>query len=154
MKLTKEEKTAAKKTAETRSKVCVIANALSKQGMSRSTAFKEAWKTVKSTIETKVAGVTFENRQQALENLKKYNTEHINIILAREKENEHDNNAIAVIVSVKDKGAYKMGYIPRTLSKMVAPLMDYGKNVKAVFKEIRGKYHSYHNYGMKMSLII
>jgi hypothetical protein len=56
-----------------KSKVCIIANRLIKQGATRSTAFKKAWETVKAeTIETRVVGVSFGKRQTALENLKKY----------------------------------------------------------------------------------
>ena len=149
------ENAAAKKTAETKSKVCVIANRLIKQGLSRSAAFIKAWAIVKTeTIETKIAGVSYGNRQTALERLTKYDTQLISIDLKRETENEHDNNAIAVIATVKDKGSYTIGYIPRTLSAIIAPLIDYGKAVTATFKEIRGKYHNYHNYGLTVSMSI
>jgi hypothetical protein len=48
----------------------VIANNLSKQGMSRPEAFRKAWATVKAaTVDTKVTGVTAGCRQEALERL-------------------------------------------------------------------------------------
>jgi len=93
-----------------KSKVCVIANRLSSQGISRSEAFRRAWVIVKAeTIETKVAGVTAGRRQEALERLTRYDANRISVSLAREITNEHDNNAVAVIVSVTDKGRYTIG---------------------------------------------
>jgi hypothetical protein len=138
-----------------KSKVCVIANRLIKQGLTRSGAFRKAWQTVKAeTIETKVAGVSYGNRQTALEHLKKYDSELISVNLKRETANEHDNNAIAVIATVTGKGSYTMGYLPKTLSATIAPLIDYGKAVTAKFQQVIGKYHNYHNYGLSVSLSI
>jgi len=143
------------KNTSQKSKVCVIANRLIKQGKTRSAAFIKAWQIVKTeTIETKIAGVTFGNRQAALKRLAQYNSELISINLERETTNEHDNNAIAVIATVTGKGSYTMGYLPRTLSAIIAPLIDYGKAVTATFKEVVGKYHNYHNYGLAVSVSI
>jgi len=145
----------AKPKNETKSKVCIIANRLIKKGLSRSAAFCKAWQTVKAeTLNIKVAGVTFGNRQTALEHLKKYAADNISINLERDTANEHDTNAVAVIATVKDKGSYKIGYIPQKLSATIAPLIDYGKSVKAQFKEVIGKYQSYHNYGLSVNLSI
>ena len=160
--LTREEKIAAAKKiiSETekpaaKSKVCIIANKLTKQGLSRSAAFRKAWQTVKAeTIETKVAGVSYGNRQTALEHLKKYDSELISVNLKREAANEHDANAIAVIATVSGKGSYTIGYIPATLAKVISPLIDAGKAVKATFNAIIGKYHNYHNYGLSVSVSI
>ena len=41
-----------------------------------------------------------------------------------------------------------MGYLPRSLAKLIAPLMDAGKVVKGIFREVRGKYESFMNYGL------
>ena len=163
--LTREEKIAlarkiinsetAKPVNEIKSKVCIIANRLIKQGKTKSAAFIRAWQIVKAeTLNIKIAGVTFGNRQTAIANLKKYDVENISINLEREKENEHDNNAIAVIATVRDKGSYTIGYIPKTLSTIIAPLIDYGKAVTAQFKEVIGKYQAYHNYGLAVSVSI
>ena len=147
--------TTSKSTTSKRSKVCVIANRLAKQGMNRSAAFRRAWELVKTeTVETKVAGVTVGRRQEALENLTKYDADLISVNLERDATNEYDRNAIKVIITVKGKGSYFMGFVPRTLAAMLAPLIDANKAVRATFKEVRGKYQSYHNYGMVMSLSI
>jgi hypothetical protein len=138
-----------------KSKVCLIANQLSKQGLTRSEAFRKAWAMVKTAeLEIKVAGVTAGRRQEALEHLTHYEADRINISLARETTNEYDTNAVKVIVSVAEKGSYAMGYIPRPLAAALAPLIDAGKTVRAVFKEVRGKYQSWHNYGLAVSVSI
>ena len=138
-----------------KSKVCTIANRLSSQGMSRSEAFRRAWATVKAaTVATKVAGVTFGRRQEALERLTRYEADRISVSLAREAANEYGANAFAVVVNVEGKGSYTVGYLPRMLAATVAPLIDTGKAVRATFKEIRGKYHAWHNLGMAVNVSI
>ena len=144
-----------KKTTDTKSKVCVIANRLVRTGLTKSEAFRKAWAIVKaSTVETKVSGVTYGKRQTALEHLTRYDVSDISVNLARESANEYDNNAIAVVVSVQDKGSYTVGYLPRMIAATIAPLIDAGKAVRATFKEVRGKYQSWHNYGLAVSVSI
>jgi len=136
-----------------RSKVCVIANSLIKQGMNRSTAFTKSWQTVKAgTVAAKVAGVTFGNRQTALEHLTRYEPTDISIDLNREPTNAYDENAVAVVATVEGKGSYTVGYLARTLAAIVAPLIDYGKSVQSKFLEVRGRYHNFHNYGLLIQL--
>ena len=140
---------------ENKSKVCVIANRLSKQGINRSAAFRKAWATVKAgSVETNVAGVSVGRRQEALERLTQYDASRINVSLERELNNAYDSNAITVIVSVENKGSYTIGYIPAILAKIISPLMDAGKAVTATFKEVRGKYHNYHNYGLSVAVSV
>jgi ADP-ribosylglycohydrolase len=99
----------------------------------------KAWALVKlPRLETKVAGVTYENRQLALEHLARCAPEAISIRLEREQGNEHDRNAVAVYAAVEGKGAYHMGYLPRALAGFIAPLLDAGKAVGALFREVRG----------------
>ena len=143
------------KAADTKSKVCIIANHISKQGMSRSAAFARSWAVVKAQeIELKAAGVTFGRRQEALERLTHYEQERISLEMKREPENANDPNAIAVTVTVAGKGSYQIGYIPAVLAKFIAPLLDSGKAVSATFREIRGKYESWHNYGLALAVSI
>ena len=71
-----------------KSKVMTIANALVKQGVSRSAAMVRAWITVKlRTIQTRAAGVTYGNRQKLLERLARYSPEDITVQLRREQDN-------------------------------------------------------------------
>ena len=151
----KSETVSTDKVNNAKSKVCVIANRLSKQGLNRSEAFRRAWATVKAeTVETKISGVTYGNRQTALEHLTKYDSELISVELERDSANEYDSNAIKVITTVQGKGSYCVGFVPKTLSATFAALIDAGKAVKATFKEVRGKYHNYHNFGLCVAVSI
>ena len=139
----------------TKSKVTTIANRLVAQGWGRVAAMIRAWAVVKllPRLETKVAGVTYGNRQKAIERLARYAPEAVSIRLEREANNTHDRNAVAVWAAVEGKGAYHMGYLPRALAAFVAPLMDAGKAVGALFKEVRGGYEPYMNYGLRVEVV-
>lgn len=94
-----------KRTAQ--SKVMTIANRLVKQGYNRANAMVKAWVLVKmQSVSTKVSGVTYCKRQQAIEHLTHYRTKDIRISLCRDRANAFDSNAIAVIAAVRNKGAY------------------------------------------------
>ena len=95
-----------------RSVICKVANNLRKQGYTLSAAFRAAWRLAKSKAAVKVAGVSNYNRQTALDHLRRYAAECVEITLQRESRNTYDSNAIAVLVSVNGSRAYKMGYIP------------------------------------------
>ena len=137
----------------THSKVMVIANRLVKQGYNRVNAMVKAWVLVKMPlVETKVAGVTFGRRQQAIEHLARYQAEQISITLVRDRGNTHDANAVAVIATVAGKGSYTMGYLPRALAAFIAPLLDAGKTIGSAYKEVRGLYAPYMNYGLAITL--
>ena len=76
------------------SKVMTIANRLVKQGYNRANAMVKAWVLVKlPNIGTKVAGVTYGKRQQAIEHLTHYRPEHIRISLYRDNANAYDRKA-------------------------------------------------------------
>jgi ADP-ribosylglycohydrolase len=137
------------------SKVMTIANKLVAQGYNRSNAMRKAWALVKmDAIETKTAGVTFGNRQKAIEHLAQYRPQDIIITLRRERENAHDANAIAVVAAVTGKGSYTMDYVPKALAQFLAPLMDSGKHVNSWFREVRGMYAPYMNYGLAITIRI
>jgi len=130
-----------------------IANKLVTQGYNRANAMIKAWVLVKMPlVETKVSGVTFGNRQKAIERLAKYDAAQITIRLQREPDNAVDKNAVAVIAEVRGKGSYCMGYLPKALSAFIAPLMDAGKAVAAAYKEVRGMYAPYMNYGLAIEV--
>lgn len=139
-----------------RKKVATIANRLKKMGLTLSQAFKRAWELVKgNVIHTKVSGVTKSNRQLALHHIAtRYNPEDVTVKLVRERANLYDNNAVKVFVSVKGSMAYDLGYIPRNLAYVVSSIMDKGMELKAAFKEVRGRYADYMNYGAVISLQI
>lgn len=137
------------------SKVMTIANRLVKQGYNRANAMVKAWVLVKlPNICTKVAGVTYGKRQQAIEHLTHYRPENIRISLYRDNANAYDRNAIAVIATVKGKGSYTMGYLPKALAAFIAPLMDAGRTITSRLAGIRGTNEPYLNYGMGIEVRI
>ncbi len=136
-----------------KSKVMTIANSLVKQGLSRSAAMIRAWITVKlRTIRTKTAGVTYGKRQALLDRLTRYSSEDITIELQRESGNVYDPNAVQIIAAVRGKGSAVMGYIGRELARVIAPLLDKGKTVKAAFEEITGGHEYGLNYGLNVAI--
>lgn len=137
------------------SKVMTIANRLTKAGMSRSRATIRAWILVKlERVETKVAGVTFGRRQEALEHLQQYSPDKISLELVREHDNPVDRAAVAVWAAVEGRGRYCVGYLARPVAAFVAPLMDAGKAVRGIFREVRGRYREYMNLGLVMEVVL
>ena len=142
-------------TRTSHSKVMTIANKLVKEGYGRSTAMIKAWVLVKlPQVVTKVSGVTHGKRQQALEHLTQYSPEDIRIYLKRESDNAFDKNAVKVVVSVRNKGAYTIGYLPRALAAFIAPLLDTGKIIKTAYSGVVGMYEPYMNYGLRITLAV
>lgn len=139
----------------THSKVMTIANRIVKQGYNRANAMVKAWVLVKmQSVSTKVSGVTYGKRQQAIEHLSHYRPEDIRISLYRDRTNTYDSNAVAVIATVRNKGAYTMGYLPKALAAFIAPLMDTGRTVKSRLAGIRGTDEPYLNYGLGIEVTI
>ncbi len=123
------------------------------RGYNRANAMIKAWALVKMPqVITKAAGVTYGKRQKALEHLARYAPEQISIRLERERNNEFDRNAVAVIATVQGKGSYCMGYLPRALAAFVAPLMDAGKAVQGLFRRVKGLYEPFMNYGLEIEV--
>ena len=83
-------------------------------------------------IETSVAGVTFEGRQELIKMLNIGET----VTLIREPNNPQDFNAIEVIT---DNGAH-IGYINRELADKIAPIMDKPQYQKEIIGEIHSIY--------------
>ena len=137
------------------SKALTIANALVRQGVSRSEAMRRAWRTVKQrVIHTKTAGVTRGNRQTLLYRLTRYSADLISVTLRKEPENAADKNAVQVIAAVKGKGSAVMGYLNRQLAEAIAPLLDKGKQVLARFEEVTGGAEHYLNYGLNVGISV
>ncbi len=67
--------------------VTTMANQLHKLGYSLSQAFRTAWKRVKESMTCKVAGVTYENRQQLLKYIACQRGEDLTVYLRRDKAN-------------------------------------------------------------------
>lgn len=134
-------------------KAMLIASQISKLGFSRAEATKKAWELVKQPrIETKVSGVTFENRQKAINHLTRYSPEEIGISLERDRGNLYDRNAVAVIASVTGRGSYCMGYLPKPLASIVAPVIDKGEIVMSNLKQITGGFSANANRGLVIDI--
>ena len=142
-------------TREKHSKAMTIANRLVGQGYSRPAAMIKAWMIVKlARVETKVVGVTFGRRQEAIERLTHYAPQRVTISLKRDSQNPHDVNAIAVVATVSGKGSYIMGYVPRMIAAFVAPLLDAGKAVKSVYRDIFTPSQPHMSYGLTIGIAV
>lgn len=108
-----------------RSIICKVANRLRKGGYTLSQAFRMAWKLAKGKASVKVAGVTKERRQEAIEHLSRYNPETVSFSLLREKQNSFDLNAIAVYASVGNGKPYKMGYISAAVACLLSGIIEH-----------------------------
>lgn len=143
-----------KKITVIRRMVTTMANRLKKMGLTLSAAFKRAWELVKGQcIETKVAGVTKGNRQKALHRIATvYRPEDVTVQLVRDAANLHDNCAVRVYVSVKGSKSYLLGFVPRNLAYVVSAILDKRIELTTAFKEVRGRYAKYMNYGAVIAL--
>ena len=84
----------------------------------------------------RLAGVTHDDAQI---NIKKFGCKDIgSFALVREPDNPHDPNAIRVELA----GLY-LGYVPRYIAKDLAPQMDAGKNLFALF--VSRNEHPFHD---------
>ena len=129
----KEQKKASKQS------VCRIANRISRS-MSRSEAFKTAWKIAKNGgYEVKVAGVSFYNRQEALRRLAQYDSKDVHVFLVPEFDNPYDSNAIAVQVLVNGcKNVYRLGYVPRTETTIAKAFLGKEPELTIIDGDIKG----------------
>ena len=140
-----------------KSKVMTIANKLVGKGYSRSVAMVKAWVLAKTqSLTTKVAGVTFDGRQELLQLISSFNPANVSISLKREPNNSYDKNAVAVWVSVTGKLNCKIGYLPKTVAYVIAPLLDKGNELDSKALNIVGGYEQsqYSTYGARIQLQI
>lgn len=93
---------------------------------------KEEYKNIKDAevFHTKIAGVSFDDRQDNIRSL----TQGILLDIVREPENEHDANAIKVIT----KDGIDLGYLNARMAKQLAPCIDGGAMYEAEITDITG----------------
>ncbi len=138
-----------------RSKVMQIANRLVGQGYIRRNAVATAWKLIRyRALRTRINGTTFDNRQNVLQLLCKYNPADITVKLVRDRLNAFDRNAVAVVASVKDKVSAVIGYLPKAVASTTAVLMDKGFDVSADTLSIVGGYAEQECYGARIRIKI
>ncbi len=138
-----------------RSKVMQIANRLVGQGYVRRNAVATAWKLIRyRALRTKINGTSFDNRQNVLQLLCKYNPADVTVKLVRDRLNAFDRNAVAVVASVKDKVRAVIGYLPKAVASTTAVLMDKGFKVSADTLSIVGGYAEQECYGARICIKI
>ena len=137
-----------------KSVICKVANNLRKKGYTLSAAFRAAWRLAKSKAAVKVAGVSKYNRQTALDHLRNYAAECVQITLQRESRNTYDSNAIAVLVSVNGSQLYKMGYIPAAAAYLLSGVIDAITEIRASVQAITGGFYPDMYSGMRLNLSI
>ena len=139
--------------SRTRSKVITIANSLVKHGISRRTAMLKAWIIVKaSALRTKIKGTS--RRQSELEKLAGVNSADIKVMLKREPRNRQDSNAIAVYAVLSNHRVFFIGYLPRALACITAPLFDKGCEVCPTSFRVTGGFNPWVNLGAALTLVI
>ena len=138
---------------KTRSKVMTIANRLVKQGLTRSIATVKAWIIVKANaLRTKVKGTS--RRQNALEKLAEVNPADISIKLKREPRNAHDSNAVAVYAALRDNRVFFIGYLPKAVASVLAPLMDNDSEPSTKAFRVTGGFNPYVSYGAALAIAV
>ena len=138
---------------KTRSKVMTIANRLVKQGPTRSIATVRAWVIVKATaLRTKVKGTSY--RQDVLEKLAGINPADISVKLKREPHNAHDSNAVAVYAALRDSRVFFIGYLPKAVASVLAPLMDKDNKPNTKTFRVTGGFNPYVSYGAALAIAV
>lgn len=87
-------------------------------------------------LNTKVAGVTFEGRQEYIAKLR--GNEPCRIV--PEPENPYDPNALAVHVACEGR-VYHVGYVPAIMAALVAPYLE-GEALMVKIAEITGGFET------------
>lgn len=98
---------------------------------------------------TKVAGVTFEGRQDIIAKLS--GTEPCRIV--PEPENAYDPNALAVQVAILPGEIQHVGYIPRDLASQIAPHLE-GESVMVRISEITGGFELWNGETAAFGLLL
>ena len=134
-----------------KSKVMTIANHLVKQGMNRRAAMLKAWVIAKaSALQVKVKGTS--RRQNELEKLSSVNPADISVTLRREPHNSHDSNAIAVYAALTNHRVFFIGYLPKAIASVLAPLFDKGRKPQAKAFRVTGGFNPWVNYGAALAI--
>jgi len=97
-------------------------------------------------ITIKIAGMSFNDCQK---NIRQWGCADIGTYaVIREPDNPYDKNAVRVSLF----GIHEMGYLPSSVARKVAPLMDTGRTFLAEFI-CRNEYGSYQNIGLTVRIV-
>lgn len=136
-----------------RKAVAAMANQLHKLGYTLSNAFKTAWRRVKESMTSKVSGVTYENRQELLRFISNQDKGSLTVYLKRDRANEYDKYAVAVVVEIKGIGYAHIGYLAKGLAQSFYKVIDGGISLKADIK-VTGGYGYKETYGALVEIKI
>ena len=137
----------------TLSRLMTIANKLVGKGYNRSKAMLKAWALVKAeNLSVRIAGVTFNRRQETLAAI---DGKPAFIKLRHEKENTYDANAVSVWVFAEGtRGYYRIGYLPKLVAAVIAPLLDKGEDLKPAKMTVTGSRTNGYTLGARVSLTV
>lgn len=93
---------------------------------------------------TKLAGVTYDHRQDFIKLLKVGQL----LKIRRKPDNPYDANAIAVY----DNRYRQLGFLPRNVASQLAWKIDHGANVSVHVTNINGS--EFDNYGVNISILV
>ena len=103
---------------------------------------------------TKIVGVTFANqdgsaRQEIIEDLDDLlqQTAQVSLHLVRDPQNTYDHNAI----QVHDGQGRQIGFLSRSVSETLAPMMDNGIEVQCTLSQITG-HNLDQNFGINIQI--
>ncbi len=110
---------------------------------------------MKFSMTIRVAGTTFENRQERLAFLKQFKPEDLTVTLEREPDNRFDSCAIRIVVHIKPiRRKTVIGYVPQGLAREFSEVLDMGIQVKATLLRIIGGYAYKESLGALINIAI
>jgi len=87
-----------------------------------------------------VSGITYDKRQELLQFIASRKPEDLIVYLQRDRANEYDRYAVAVVIEIKDMGYAHISYLPKWVSQSMAAVIDKGIQVKATLIQVTGGY--------------
>lgn len=110
----------------------------------------------KHTVSFEIAGAGFEGRQKTyLETVVGADRGDLEVFLERDPENEHDRNAIKVMVrNARTGSGGQAGWVPAVFAKALAPVMDKRSVVVAKWKLVKTAWYGKTRWGMKIQVPI
>ena len=89
-----------------------------------------------------------------MEKLAGVNPAEISVKLKREPHNVHDSNAIAVYAALRDNRVFFVGYLPKAVAAVLAPLMDKDTEPSTKAFRVTGGFNPYVSYGAALAIAV
>lgn len=113
------------------------------QEATRMTQFQKPMKNASRVYHSKIAGVTYDNRQLYVSKLKP--GQYLQVI--RERFNSYDRNAVAL-----SDGEHTLGHLKQEMASLAASALDAGRTVNVKVVEVTGGGN--YNYGVNIQVMI